>query len=250
MNLGREVSNIIKRLYLVSNLKPEFNDPISNVPVNLPKNRYLAIIRSVFPYPTKRETSERIVEYPFVYTNLNVPKKGKIIEIGCSRSRVAIELASLGHKVTACDLKPYEYRHPNLTFIQGDLRLLNLPSNHYDGATAISTIEHTGIGAYGEKLSKRGDKEMVNKIYEILKPKGLFIITVPFGKREINKHERVYNYKDLVSLLKKFKIIKIEFYEGLERKYWIPVPYKRLATVSSVKKGYSQGIACVVGQKR
>lgn len=246
---GYQLAELVKRIYRLFKIKPDFNYPIAEVPVNLPKNRFLALIRSFFPYKTIVKTSERIVENPFLFINLNLPKNSRILEVGCCRSMIAIELAGLGYKITACDLKYYKYTHPNLTFIQGDLRYLNLPEEYFDGATSISTIEHVGIGAYKDKLSKNGDKQMIQKIYRLLKHKGKLIITVPFGKKEVNSYERVYDYKSLLSLLRNFKIQNIEFYEGLNREYWIPVDKKELEDVSSVQKDFVQGIACIVAQK-
>lgn len=249
MVFGNVFSGIIKRLFLTLQPKSDFNESIVETPIDLPQNHYLALLRCIFPYKTTITMRERIVENPFVFMNLDLPKGAKILEVGCCRSRLAVELASLGYKVTAIDLKYYKYKHPNLTFIQGDLRFIKLPQK-FDAVTAVSTIEHTGLGSYNEKKSITGDMEMMDKIYSLLKKQGKLIITLPFGKYEIiNNFSKIYDYKNLKLLFRRFKILKIEFYKGLNRSYWIPVNYKDLRTVRFHKKKFIQGVVCILAQK-
>ncbi len=247
---GNFLSEFIKKVYKLSGVKTDFNYPLSEFPETTHSNKYLAFLQGLLTTKILIEMSERIVENPFVFTNLGLKKGTKILEVGCCRSTVALELSSLGYKVTAVDLKDYKYIHPNLTFIKGDLRYLNLPINYFDAVTAISTVEHTGIGAYRERKSMQGDFEIVDVIYNLLKPSGKLLITLPFGKSEVNQHERVYDSKRIRKLLKKYKIINEEYYKGLGRKYWIPVNKKTLQNVSSVKKGFTQGTICISAQKK
>lgn len=249
MNIGEIIAGIINRLSKMTQVKPDFNDSIVEYPVGLPRNRLIAFARSIFPYQTVIKTNERIVENPFVFMNLNLSRGSRILEVGCCRSTIAIQLASLGYKVTACDLKYYKYKHPNLFFIQGDLRKLSLPIYHFDAATIVSTIEHTGMGAYGELIDKNGDKQMIQKIRKLLKPKGQIILTVPFGKKERSNSERIYDNKSLKKLLKGFKITNIEFYQGYNRDYWIPSTLIKLSKISSISKGFVQGVACITAIK-
>lgn len=246
MNLGYIIAEGIKKVYKLSGVKTDFNYPISEFPKTTSGNKYISFLQGLLSKDTQIEVSERIVENPFVFVNLNPEKGSRILEIGCCRSTVAIELASLGHKITAVDLKDYKYKHPNLKFIKGDLRYLDLPGAHFHAVTAISTIEHTGIGAYKEKKSGHGDMEIVDVIHKLLKKNGKFILTLPYGKKETNKHERIYDSRRLKRLLAKFKIVKEEYYKGMGRKYWIPSNKKELANVSSVDKGFTQGIVCIV----
>lgn len=247
---GNFLSEFVKKVYKLSGVKTDFNYPISEYPKTTNPNKYFAFVQGLITSKTIIEVSERIVENPFVFMNLGLKKHSKILEVGCCRSTVALELANLGYKVTGVDLKKYKYIHPNLTFKQGDLRYLNLPKNYFDAVTAISTIEHTGMGAYKEKKSKQGDFEMVDIIHNLLKSGGKLIITLPFGKAEVNKHERIYDSKRIKKLLRKFKIIKEEYYKGLGRKYWRPVNKKGLKNISSIKEGFTQGIVCIVALKK
>lgn len=249
MILGSTTSNLIKRLYQFFHPKSEFNEPIVEIPISLPKNKYLALLRSLLPYNTAISVRERIVENPFVFMNLNLPKGASILDVGCCRSRIAVEMASLGYQVTANDLKSYKYKHPNLTFMQGDLRYIKFPRK-FDAITAISTIEHTGLGAYLENKSTIGDMEMIDRIYNLLRKQGKLILTVPFGVGEIiDGNTRVYDFHRLKRLLKKFKIVKMEFYKGLDRKHWIPVNLKELSAVSSKNKSFIQGVVCIVTRR-
>ncbi len=248
--IGSALAELIKKIYKQSGVKTDFNYPVHEFPYTTSANKYRSFLQGLLSKKTVIEMSERIVENAFVFINLDTQIPGKILEIGCCRSTVALELASLGYKVTAVDLKNYKYKHPNLKFIQGDLRFLNLPKNYFDAATAISTIEHTGLGAYKETASSKGDMEMMDIIYKVLKPKGKLIITVPYGVNETNEHERVYDNERLKQLLHKFKIVKIIFFKGIGRKYWIPVESHDLMKVSSTKNGFTQGVACLVVTKK
>ncbi len=247
---GSILADLIKKTYKLSGVKTDFNYPVHIYPKTSFSNKYLRFLQGLFTSRIVIETSERIVENSFVLTNLRLRKGAKILEVGCSRSTISLELASLGYKVTGVDLKPYGFSHPNLALIQGDLRYLDLPYNYFDGATAISTIEHTGMGAYKEKKSTRGDIAMLKTIYNLLKREGRLFITLPFGKSETNEHERVYDNKRLRKLFAKYKILKTEYYKGLGREYWVPTSYKAIENVSSVERGYTQGVVCIVASKK
>lgn len=250
MILGKIVGETIKRMYVISGIKPDFNEPVTEVPQNVPRNKYMALARALLPFKTMTKMSERIVEYSFVLSNMQLPIKSKILEVGSCRSMVALQLASMGYKVTACDLKYYKYTHPNLEFVQGDLRNLDLPKNYFNAVIAISTIEHSGMGAYQDKVSKNGDKQAIQKIHDLLKPKGVILVTVPFGKKRITKEERIYDKASLFTLLKNFKNIKIQYYQGLNRTFWVPTTEKELIKNKDSSKGFVEGVACIVAQKK
>ena len=83
----------------------------------------------------------------------------------------------------------------------------------------------------------------------ILKKRGKFIVTVPFGKKGKTSWYRVYDEVSLKDLFKKFNIVKEEYFIGIDRKYWIPSKKEQLANVDSVSKGFVQGVACILAEK-
>ncbi len=94
--------------------------------------------------------NERIIEMPFIFSELGArPGKLKILDVGCTNSWLSISLASLGHEVYGVDMRSYSFSHPNLVFFQGDV--LNLKETGFDAVVALSTLEHVGLGAYGEE---------------------------------------------------------------------------------------------------
>jgi len=161
---------------------------------------------------------ERLVEIPFVFRHIRDPPKS-IIDIGCSESITPIQLAMLGYKVTGVDMREYKYKHENFKFIKSDFLDFNF-KNNFDVALAISSIEHFGLTTYKNKaLDLNADKKAIDKIYSILKPKGQFIFTAPFGiKRTIKNYERIYDSNDIKIMLNKFKIQNILFYKVVKHK--------------------------------
>ena len=173
-------------------------------------------------------TTERVVEYPFVYQSL--PKApGTILDIGSVHTRLPIVLASRGYRVVSLDYLPYPYRHPNLCAVRGDAMRCPFAAQSFDAILAISVIEHVGIGHYGDPSRDIGDREAVREIARLLKPGGLVLLTVPFGRALTDASKRVYDSARLSSLLAPLPLVRPEYAwsrEGL----WTPCTESEAAT--------------------
>ncbi|MEI6490417.1 MAG: DUF268 domain-containing protein [bacterium] len=98
----------------------------------------------------------------------------------------------------------YDYRPANLAL--SDLRsekgdLLKLPFNDRS-VTSIScmhTIEHIGLGRYGDTIDAEGDIKAIAELKRVVSPNGSLLIVVPVGKPKIefNAH-RIYSYEQIL----------------------------------------------------
>lgn len=78
-------------------------------------------------------------------------------------------------------------------------------SEKYDVILSYSSIEHSGLGRYGDPLDPEGDLKTMSEIHRHLKEYGLLLLGVPIGKDCItwNAH-RVYGKKRFELLFKDF----------------------------------------------
>lgn len=161
---------------------------------------------------------ERMIELPFVFKCIR-PPPASVLDIGCVESSLPVQLAMIDYNVTGIDIRDYCYRHMNLQFIKQDFISYKF-DRAFDCVTAISTIEHLGLKSYGQaKQDINADKKAVQKIASLLKPKGQFIFTAPYGLHDtIGTFERIYDENDIKNLFKHFKIQSKEFYKVVDRK--------------------------------
>jgi SAM-dependent methyltransferase len=174
-------------------------------------------------------TTERVVEYPFVYQNL-IGLTGPILDIGCVHSRLPIALASRGYRVVGIDFLPYPYRHPNLKAVRGDAAHAPFRATSFDAVMAISVIEHIGIGHYGDPNAEGGDREAVREVARILKPGGRSVITLPFGRPLTDDSKRVYDTPRLQWLLAPLRLLHVE-YAWSRHGLWMPCTQAEAAMV-------------------
>lgn len=87
----------------------------------------------------------------------------------------------------------------------------------YDSIFSYSSIEHSGLGRYGDPLKPNGDIETVKHIYAKLRKNGMFFLGLPVGRDAIvwNAH-RVYGPIRLTLLTKDF--VELGWF-GVEKKY-------------------------------
>jgi 2-polyprenyl-3-methyl-5-hydroxy-6-metoxy-1,4-benzoquinol methylase len=152
----------------------------------------------------------------------------KVMDIGSASSLLPLRLARLGYRVTALDIRPYPFDHRNLTFIQANITDSGFRSDveFQDVVVCVSTLEHIGIGYYGDKMALEGDKLALEAMHEIIKPGGGLLLTVPFaGQFRRDDYQRIYDPEVIGVLFSTGWRLRREIYfvpKGTRN--WVPAP--------------------------
>ncbi|NTS42210.1 DUF268 domain-containing protein [Flavisolibacter sp. BT320] len=80
-----------------------------------------------------------------------------------------------------------------------DLKKLDFADDSIESLSCMHTIEHIGLGRYGDELDPKGDLVAINELKRVLKPGGNLLFVTPVGKPKIeyNAH-RIYSYEQIV----------------------------------------------------
>lgn len=190
-------------------------------------------------------TTERVVEYPFVFQHLG-RANGLVLDLGCCHSRLPIALASRGFPVIGMDFNPYAFAHPRLRTVRGDILHAPFGDDTVSAVLAISVIEHIGIGHYGDPTGTGADLSAVREIARVLRPGGRAIITVPFGRPLTNDWMRVYDAARLRALLAPLRVEEAD-YAVSRNGLWAPAAEEEAGTIDWT--GPSRSVALVVASK-
>jgi SAM-dependent methyltransferase len=164
--------------------------------------------------------NERIVEIPYVFRALGqVPQGAEVLDVGSSESLVAVELASLGYRVTGIDPREGSLAHPNLERIVGSVEEWR-PDRRFDAVVCLSTIEHLGLGAYGQPKCPDADVRAMRRLHELSRPDALLILTTPFGVPAVDELQRTYDAVGLKQLLEGWEVTEMAFARRLDAITW------------------------------
>lgn len=119
----------------------------------------------------------------------------KHVDVG-SRIDGFIAHLSVFREVEVFDIRHQSNIITNVIFKQADLMNVNPDLiNYCDSLSCLHTIEHFGLGRYGDKIDPNGHLLGFKTLTQILKQNGLFYFSVPMGKTnriEFNAH-RVFS---------------------------------------------------------
>jgi 2-polyprenyl-3-methyl-5-hydroxy-6-metoxy-1,4-benzoquinol methylase len=165
--------------------------------------------------------NERVVEVPFVYRALSrIPPGSTIVDVGASESTVSLSLASLGYRVTAVDPRPYGLRHPNLEVIARAAEEWE-ETRTFDAIVCLSTVEHIGLGAYGEpRKSGRPDHDLMRRLRRLARPGTLLVFSTRFGRPATGWLERTYDAAAIDDLLEGWEIEESAIAHRLDDATW------------------------------
>lgn len=130
-------------------------------------------------------------------------------------------------KVTTIEYRPVDCHIPGLTVMTPAEFEAN--PREFDVAVSISSVEHDGLGRYGDPIDPEGDFKAMEKIRGVLKPGGLLFLSIPVGSDALvwNCH-RIYGRKRLPKLIEDWEIVEtFGFSEALydaELGEWEPQP--------------------------
>lgn len=109
-------------------------------------------------------------------------------------------------------VKFYDYRpaHLKLSGVESkaaDLNSLPFADNSIMSLSCMHTVEHVGLGRYGDVIDPDGDIKAAKELSRVLAVGGYLIFVVPVGKQKIefNAH-RIYSYEQVVDLFQDLKL--------------------------------------------
>lgn len=152
-------------------------------------------------------------ECEFAARHLNKLNPAKILDIGSHRHFI---IGLLSHfQITTVDIRGREPILPSETIVVGDAKKLDLPDNQFDAVLSLCTLEHIGLGRYGDAFDLEADKKAFNEMIRLLKPGGhlIFTTSITGGKPSLvfNAH-RIYNYEMIRKFCGNLICVEEKFY--------------------------------------
>jgi len=80
------------------------------------------------------------------------------------------------------DYRPAMLELDNLISEKADLTNLFFDSNSIETLSCMHTVEHIGLGRYGDPIDPSGDLRAINELKRVVKPGGSLLFVVPVGK--------------------------------------------------------------------
>ena len=157
---------------------------------------------------------DRHVEHAFVAAH-TPPGPGQGLDFGSGDSNLALVAVERGLRMMATDRTPvrFPFEHPGFTFVQADAFDLNIAAASLDLIINCSTIEHLGLGRYGDPLDPDGDLEGMRRLRGLLKTSGVMVLSTPVGIDAVHAPlHRVYGRSRLPRLLDGWTATTREFW--------------------------------------
>lgn len=101
------------------------------------------------------------------------------------------------------DYRPAKLNLSDLTSSSADLTGLQFASNSIESLSCMHTVEHIGLGRYGDAFDPDGDLKAMAELNRVLAVNGSLLFVVPIGrpKIEFNAH-RIYSFEQIVGYFK------------------------------------------------
>lgn len=107
------------------------------------------------------------------------------------------------------DYRPAVLNLDNLNSKKADLTFLPFPSNSIHSISCMHTVEHIGLGRYGDPLDVEGDLKAILELKRVCAVSGNLLFVVPIGKSRImfNAH-RIYDPQHIINLFEGFTLVE------------------------------------------
>jgi SAM-dependent methyltransferase len=157
---------------------------------------------------------ERIVEYPWLISNINEDPQN-LLDAGSALNfeKIISHKQFIKKKITITNLNPEHncFWKKRVSYCFYDLRNLPFKEDSFDIITCLSTLEHVGMDnekIYKNNEYKENKKEdylkAVIELKRILKPDGKLLITLPYGQYQNLEFFQQFENKMIQKILNEF----------------------------------------------
>ncbi len=151
--------------------------------------------------------SDKTIETPFdrhyvfhtAWAARVLAKTAPELHIDISSSLYFCTIVSAFIPVKFFDYRPAALGLSDLTSERADLNDLPFENDSIQSISCMHTIEHIGLGRYGDPLDYDGDLKAISEIKRVTKPGGNILFVTPLGKPllRFNSH-RIYSFEQII----------------------------------------------------
>lgn len=192
--------------------RPDFLSGFFKYRKQVGTNQSKPLFKDIFPF-MQDKTSDTLFDTHYIYHPAWATRIVK--EINPSKH---IDISSTLHFCTQLsafiptefyDYRPAHVKLSGLKSAHADLCKLHFPDDSIESISCMHTVEHIGLGRYGDPIDPEGDIKAIKELQRVLKPGGNFLFVTPVGKPKVqfNAH-RVYSYEQIISLFNQLKLVE------------------------------------------
>ena len=143
-------------------------------------------------------------------------------DVGSSVVGFIAHLLAQGQKITLIDIRPMDNNFDTnflnqkggISYIQANATLLeNIADNSLESISALCSVEHFGLGRYGDPIEPDAWEKALRAFQRVLKPGGKLYFSVPVGQIDkvcFNAH-RVYRPQTIIDVLDEMQILEMGY---------------------------------------
>lgn len=148
----------------------------------------------------------------------------KHYDIGSRIDGFIAHLAAFRENIYIIDVRPLEMDITGVQFTQADAALLEgIPDESIESISALCSLEHFGLGRYGDPIDPFAYQKAMRSIVRVLQEGGHAYISVPIGWEhlEFNAH-RIFYASSIVELFRPLRLVEFSsacgagFYENIK----------------------------------
>lgn len=105
------------------------------------------------------------------------------------------------------DYRPANLHLSNLSSGHCDLTRLDFADESLASLSCMHTVEHIGLGRYGDPIDPSGDLKAIGELKRVVKPGGDLLFVVPVGRPKIKFNaNRIYSYAAIIDYFSGFRL--------------------------------------------
>jgi hypothetical protein len=124
-------------------------------------------------------------------------------------------------EIEVFDIRPLNISAPNIKFKKVDIvnEKRKLSQGYCESLSCLHTLEHIGLGRYGDEIDPVGHLKALKSLHKILKVGGMLYLSTPIGSQRVEfNSERVFSVEYLLSHIKeKFEVEKFHYIDDNEK---------------------------------
>ena len=126
-----------------------------------------------------------------------LPHGARVLELGCAETDFHARLLALRPDLRLTGVDVNDVPGYTGTFIRGAAEKLDHPHLSVEAVICLGSLEHFGLGFYGDPVNERADIATIHRIARWLVPGGWCYYDVPWTPQQAyvsdNRHFRVYD---------------------------------------------------------